>query len=71
MLIFEPTIPAAFPFDADMFLAQLRRLMEAAYENDEAICEAVAAVVPTYHPEAAGEKNAAYEALHKEAVQVN
>ena len=64
-------IGSPIPFDADMFLAQLRRLMEAAYENDEAICEAVAAVVPTYHPEAAGEKNAAYEALHKEAVQVN
>lgn len=59
------------PFETDDFLTQLRRLMEAAYENDEAICEAVAAVVPTYHPEAAGKKNAAYEALRKEAVQVN
>lgn len=58
------------PFDANEFLLQLRRLMEAAYENDEAICEAVAAIVPTYHPEAAGERNAAYEALRKEAVQV-
>ncbi len=58
------------PFDTDTFLVQLKRLMDAAYENDEAIRDAVAAVVPTYHPapQGAGEKDATFEMLHKEAV---
>ena len=58
------------PFDTDEFLVQLRHLMNAAYENDKAICSAVAAMVPTYHPVAKGEvrRDATYEALHKEAV---
>ena len=59
------------PLDSETFLVQLRRLMEAAYENDEAISEAVAQIVSTYHPEAAGEKNAAFEALRKETVAAN
>lgn len=60
------------PFDTDAFLVQLRRLMDAAYENDRAICDEVAAVVPTYHPAPNGaqEKDATYKALHKEAVRV-
>ena len=58
------------PFDTDEFLVQLRELMDAAYENDKAIRDAVAAVVPTYHPypNGAGRKDATYEALYKETV---
>ncbi len=58
------------PFDTQAFLDHLRHLMDAAYENDNAICEAVAEIVPTYHPALAGavHKDATYEALHKEAV---
>lgn len=57
-------------FETETFLTQLRRLMEAAYENDKAICDAVAEMVPTYHPTACGEvrRDAVYEALRKEAV---
>lgn len=57
-------------FDTDKFLEQLKGLMDAAYENDEAIRDAVAAVVPTYHPapQGAGKKDATFEQLHKEAV---
>ena len=56
------------PFDTDGFLIQLRRLMEAAYENDQAICDAVAAVVPTYRlsPNGAGQKDDTYEAQRRE-----
>ena len=36
------------PFDTDEFLNQLKKLMEAAYENDEAICRLVSKMVPTY-----------------------
>ena len=47
--------------------------MGAAYENDRAICDEVAVVVPTYHPAPNGaqEKDATYKALHKEAVRVS
>jgi FlaA1/EpsC-like NDP-sugar epimerase len=55
------------PFDTEMFLQQLRRLMDAAYENDEAICDAVAAMVPTYRREDAHKKDATLETLSKEA----
>jgi len=55
------------PFETDTFLVQLRRLMEAAYENDEAICQAVAEMVPTYRPQQAGQKDVTYEELRKEA----
>ena len=41
--------------------------MEAAYENDEAICQAVAEMVPTYRPHQAGQKDVTYEELRKEA----
>ena len=37
-------------FDAESFIFQLKQLMQAAYENDSAIRQAVAAVVSTYHP---------------------
>ena len=60
-------------FDTEAFLVQLRRLMEAAYENDEAICDAVAAMVPTYRPSpnGAGQRDATYEALCKETVKAH
>ena len=42
-------------FDEDAFLAELEKLMEAAYANREAgIRDLVKAVVPTYHPEDGG-----------------
>ena len=58
------------PFDTDAFLVQLRKLMEAAYDNDDAIRDVVAAMVPTYHPapQGADKPDATYEALYKEAV---
>ena len=56
------------PFDVDTFLVQLRKLMIAAYDNDEAIRDAVAAMVPTYHPQNEGQKDATFEQLHKQAV---
>lgn len=37
-------------FDGEKFLGQLRRLMDAAYENDASIRAAVAEAVPTYRP---------------------
>ena len=36
------------PFDTDEFLTQLKALMDAAYENDDAICRKVSQMVPTY-----------------------
>ncbi len=38
------------PFDTDVFFSQLRKLMDVAYDNDRAICDAVAEMVPTYRP---------------------
>ena len=60
------------PFDTDAFLGQLRLLMDAAYENDEAICDAVAKVVPTYQPNLAGSgvKDATYKTLYQEMTKV-
>ncbi len=59
------------PFDTDIFLGQLKKLMDAAYENDDAICDAVEKMVPTYHPALAGERNkdGVFEALYQQAVQ--
>jgi len=53
------------PFDTDEFLTQLKKLMDAAYDNDEAICRMVEEMVPTYHPDQGGvsEKNGVYKAL--------
>ena len=59
------------PFDTDVFLGQLRRLMDAAYENDEAIYKVVAGMVPTYHPQMAGQKDQVYESLRKDATPVS
>ena len=63
-------IGSPIPMDTEAFLEQLKALMAAAYQNDEAIRDAVAAIVPTYHPAATGEKDAAYSALRKEAEAV-
>lgn len=38
-------------FDTELFMAQLKKLMGAAYRNDGAIRDAVAEIVPTYHPQ--------------------
>jgi FlaA1/EpsC-like NDP-sugar epimerase len=43
-------IGCPIPFDEERFLNQLKNLMDAAYENDDAIRDAVAAMVPTYKP---------------------
>lgn len=43
-------IGCPIPFDTDIFLGQLKRLMAAAYENEGDIRDIVAEVVPTYHP---------------------
>jgi FlaA1/EpsC-like NDP-sugar epimerase len=43
-------IGCPIPFDEERFLHQLKALMDAAYENDDAIRDAVAAMVPTYNP---------------------
>ena len=65
-------IGTPIPMDTDVFLIQLKELMKAAYENDEAIRDAVAAMVPTYHPAVAGSaaKGATYDALLREAEMV-
>ena len=65
-------IGSPIPMDTDLFLEQLKTLMIAAYQNDEAIRDAVAAMVPTYHPAAGatGAKDATYTALRKEAEAV-
>jgi FlaA1/EpsC-like NDP-sugar epimerase len=56
------------PFDTEKFLVQLRGLMDAAYKNDTAICEAVAAIVPTYRPSPNGadSKDATYKKLSEQ-----
>lgn len=44
-------IGCPIPFDEDIFLSQLQKLMEASYEGDDnSIRELVASIVPTYHP---------------------
>ena len=58
------------PFDTDIFLMQLRRLMDAAYENDATICKVVADMVPTYKPQLAGQRDTTYESLKKETATV-
>ena len=55
------------PFDVDVFLEQLKKLMDAAYENDDRIIQMVARMVTTYHPEAEGQKDDTFEELSREA----
>ena len=56
-------IGSPIPLQMDTFLLQLKRLMDAAYENDNSIRDAVADMVPTYHPENIGAKDKTYEQL--------
>ena len=58
------------PFDTDEFLLQLKKLMDAAHNNDENITAMVEEMVPTYHPAqgGAGKKDATYEKLCREAI---
>ena len=59
-------------FDVDKFLIQLRKLMDAAYGNDEDIRQIVAGVVPTYHmaPNGSDKKDATYEKLQRQSTAV-
>jgi FlaA1/EpsC-like NDP-sugar epimerase len=43
-------IGSPIPFDTDIFIKQLQMLMNAAYNENNNICELVEQVVPTYHP---------------------
>ena len=53
-------IGSPIPFDADVFLNQMQKLMMMAYDgNDEHIRESVASIVRTYH--LAGEKGSEYK----------
>ena len=63
-------IGSPIPFDTDEFLVNLEKLMYAAYENDENIVSLVAQIVTTYHPDqgGAGNKDAMFQKLHREAV---
>ena len=47
---------------------QLKKLMDAAHNNDENITQLVAEIVPTYHPapKGASAKDETYEKLSKE-----
>ena len=58
------------PLDTDVFLDQLKKLMKAAYENDDAIRDAVEEMVPTYHPEFLGKKDETYQELYRQAQTV-
>ena len=49
--------------DTETFLAQLQKLMDAAYRNDADIRQMVEQMVSTYHAEAVGKKDATYEQL--------
>jgi len=51
------------PFDTEEFLEDLKRLMLAAYDNDNSIRDVVAAMVPTYRMALCGKKDKTYEAL--------
>ncbi len=58
------------PFDVETFLVQLKRLMDAAYHNDDEIIGLVAEMVTTYHPEEEGRKDDTFEKLSREAAGV-
>ena len=58
------------PFETDVFLEQLKKLMTAAYDNDKQIGKLVEQMVVTYHPAPTGasEKDKTYEQLAKQTV---
>ena len=60
-------------FDTELFLKRLKELMDAAYDNDEAIRSLVSEIVETYHPAGAHgseEKGKAYESQLKQMAGV-
>ena len=61
-------IGSPIPFNTEQFLEDLEKLMLAAYDNDSQICAMVEKIVPTYHPEHVGERDATFQKLHKEAI---
>ncbi len=56
-------IGTPIPLDAEKFVAQLRRLMDAAYSNDENIVGLIKEMVPTFCAENVGQKDKTYEKL--------
>ena len=60
------------PFETDEFLVQLKKLMDAAYDNDAEICRLVAQMVPTYRSELGGttHKDDTYRTLCRQAAGV-
>ncbi len=59
-------IGTPIPLDGDRFVRQLRKLMDAAYSNDENIVQLVSEMVPTYHTERVGQRDETYEKLRTE-----
>jgi len=62
-------IGCPIPFDMDMFLVQLKELMELCYENSDVIRNKVAEIVTTYRPageHGSEEKGQAYEAQRRQ-----
>ena len=43
-------IGSPIPFDMDLFVDQLKELMDASYANRDDIRKLVEEIVPTYHP---------------------
>ena len=58
------------PIDQEVFLPQLRELMDAAYNNRPDIETLVEKMVPTYHPEHGGRKDETYQKLCRETAGV-
>lgn len=60
------------PLDTEVFLAQLKDLMSAAYDNDKDIRSIVQKMVPTYHPDndACRQKDEVYRSLYAEPAGV-
>ena len=63
-------IGSPIDIDPDVFLGQLQGLMEAAYSESEDIKQLVAEVVPTYHPDTAGDPAKIKAVMAKEPVMV-
>ena len=57
--------------DLDVFLPELKELMDAAYGNRPDIEKLVVQMVPTFHPDHIGRKDATYEKLVRQAAEVN
>ena len=55
-------------FDTQLFMEQMRQLMDIAYRNDDGIRQMVAEMVPTYCPEKVGVKDNTYKVLSQQMV---